>query len=65
MTNREIRRVRVRLLMTQKEFARKCEVARETVARWESGAIVPSFKSERRLRELRAGLISRRRKKHR
>jgi hypothetical protein len=44
-----IRGARLRAGLTQKELARRAETSQPAIARWESGAVVPSFE---RLREL-------------
>jgi transcriptional regulator with XRE-family HTH domain len=44
-----LREARLRAGLTQKELARRAGTSQSAIARWESGAVVPSFE---RLREL-------------
>ena len=45
----EIKRLRTRQAFTQKEFAAKCGVSAEVMCRWESGKLVPSLRSIRKM----------------
>jgi len=53
MNAREIRELRLKLLFTQAEFARKLEVDTSTVKAWEQGRQKPRLRHLRRLREIK------------
>lgn len=56
MTPKQIRAARVKLNLTQVQFAKKIGVAPNTVARWERGESTPStMRSFEKLREMMDG----------
>lgn len=51
----QIRKLRVKLRLTQQEFADKLGVSLMTISRWELGLFSPSMKNIRKIEELAKG----------
>lgn len=51
-TPKKIKELRLKMMMSQIEFAQVLNVASETVNRYENGKSQPTFKVQRRLAEL-------------
>lgn len=50
MTYKEaVKKLRLKMLMTQKEFAKLLDVSFATINRWETGKYVPTIKARRKL----------------
>lgn len=55
MKKQEIKRIRLKLEMTQEEFAGKVGATRKTVFRWEKGESVPHTMFVEKIKELARG----------
>lgn len=49
---KEVKEMRLRLGLTQKELSKKLGVSLSTVARWEQGLFKPSLKAYMKLKEI-------------
>ena len=50
MTYKEaVKKLRIKMLLTQEEFAKLLEVSFATINRWETGKYVPTIKARRKL----------------
>lgn len=54
MTARQVRRLRQKLKLTQRQFAERLGVSVPSVYRWENGVTQPSSMAVRALRDLQA-----------
>ena len=48
----KIKAVRLKLHMSQTEFARRCGVSLATVNRWENGRTMPNYRAQRAFEQL-------------